>query len=506
MGVGDKREILRPAGRREEAGIPPLVTLTLIGPLALGLGLGLAPPPPLIGRRHSPPCFQGRAYPTPSRLSNMADGGTDYDNNGAERTCTLGLARRDAPVVLDVSGRLFTTKLAPPFKLATGRDYIHVKSLIGSPFGAEFALGEKGRLERVEPEKAREAELARDWAVLFADARSNANIDYQPKPDVVTHDTVNDLKRKGVSGDEIVASIIESSTTFQEKTAFSQAKYIKKKMKKHNPRVVLRRATALAVAEAQHLNANSSASNGSFVPPAAVSRALRYDALALMLHHGGAVAGAEVLVLDGSRGLLTAAVAERVGGAGNGSVVALPDDFRYTTGTRGPASAFHQVDLDDDVRNSVRYTTPCDLAEALGKTVPESMRKQETDKIWAEKDAPPPRATQEGLRSILRDRGGFGSLLATSGRMSPASTLRELLPLLAPGASFIIHSPYLSAVSEACAWMHENRLAVNLSVFDTFLREHQALPNRSHPHMNATPSQSGGYFVSGVKCNSTTNR
>ena len=151
------------------------------------------------------------------------------------------------------------------------------------------------------------------------------------------------------------------------------------------------------------------------------------------------------------------------------------------------------MDLDDDVRNSVRYTTPCDLAEALGKTVPESMRKQETDKIWAEKDAPPPRATQEGLRSILRDRGGFGSLLATSGRMSPASTLRELLPLLAP-------------VSEACAWMHENRLAVNLSVFDTFLREHQALPNRSHPHMNATPSQSGGYFVSGVKCNSTTNR
>ena len=121
-----------------------------------------------------------------------------------------------------------------------------------------------------QPDEATAAELAKDWSELEADGRSNAELAYrQEGPDVVTHDTVNSLKRKGTSGDDIVQSIVQSSATFESKTAFSQAKYLKKKAKKHNPRVVLRRATACAVAEANHAAAVASNANGAIVPCAA---------------------------------------------------------------------------------------------------------------------------------------------------------------------------------------------------------------------------------------------
>ncbi len=46
------------------------------------------------------------------------------------------------------------------------------------------------------------------------------------------HQDINEMREQGVSGRAIVKALIENSATFQNKTEFSKAKYLKKKQKK----------------------------------------------------------------------------------------------------------------------------------------------------------------------------------------------------------------------------------------------------------------------------------
>jgi hypothetical protein len=45
--------------------------------------------------------------------------------------------------------------------------------------------------------------------------------------------------------------------------------------------------------------------------------------------------------------------------------------------------------------------------------------------------------------------------------------------------------------------LQRNNLAINLRLTDTWMREYQVLPGRTHPHM--TMSQNGGFLLTGIK-------
>jgi hypothetical protein len=45
--------------------------------------------------------------------------------------------------------------------------------------------------------------------------------------------------------------------------------------------------------------------------------------------------------------------------------------------------------------------------------------------------------------------------------------------------------------------LQNQKLAINLRLSDTWLREYQVLPNRTHPNMSM--SQNGGFILTGVK-------
>ncbi|KAK6245540.1 hypothetical protein SCA6_008630 [Theobroma cacao] len=91
----------------------------------------------------------------------------------------------------------------------------------------------------------------------------------------------------GATGNEIVEALIANSATFEKKTQFSQEKYRLKKQKKYAPRVLLRRPFS--------------------------RRFLRVDALSQLLSMANVTANSDVLVVDMVGGLLTGAVAERLG-------------------------------------------------------------------------------------------------------------------------------------------------------------------------------------------------
>jgi tRNA (adenine-N(1)-)-methyltransferase non-catalytic subunit len=57
------------------------------------------------------------------------------------------------------------------------------------------------------------------------------------------------LRQEGTEGSEIVAKLIQHSSTFDSKTDFSKAKYIARKQKKYQPRCRMVRCTGLSICQ-----------------------------------------------------------------------------------------------------------------------------------------------------------------------------------------------------------------------------------------------------------------
>ncbi|KAM3337664.1 hypothetical protein P3S68_031989 [Capsicum galapagoense] len=51
----------------------------------------------------------------------------------------------------------------------------------------------------------------------------------------LTSEDIDEMRRQGAKGDEIVEALIANSATFEKKTLFSQEKYRVKKQKKYAP-------------------------------------------------------------------------------------------------------------------------------------------------------------------------------------------------------------------------------------------------------------------------------
>lgn len=101
----------------------------------------------------------------------------------------------------------------------------------------------------------------------------------------------------------------------------------------------------------------------------------------------------------------------------------------------------------------------------------------------------------EALCSVLVS--GFDCCLLAHPKMHPTALLDAIWPLLAPSATFAVYSPWAQPLAEALAHLQGSRNAVMLQLQESWLRPHQVLPARTHPHM--TCSGSGGYLLSGIK-------
>ena len=84
-------------------------------------------------------------------------------------------------------------------------------------------------------------------------------------------------------------------------------------------------------------------------------------------------------------------------------------------------------------------------------------------------------------------------------KYDPTITLLQLFPYLAPSSPYVIYCEYLEPLSECFKQIQTNPalLSINLRLSDTWMREYQVLPNRTHPAMSM--SQSGGFILTGIK-------
>jgi pyrimidine deaminase RibD-like protein len=173
--------------------------------------------------------------------------------------------------------------------------------------GQQGVQGEGGREEEVEDEE------------LF----DNRFLVDSNKSQSVSTAEIASMKAKGKTGEEIVRALVENSTTFSTKTAFSQQKYITKKTSKYIRRFRVMSSTAVSISELAY----------ELFPEKVLG--LRSDSLGAILNAANIEPGKKVMVFDGTSGLLTGAVMERMIDYRN---VSTSEENIITTATTTPSS------------------------------------------------------------------------------------------------------------------------------------------------------------------------
>ena len=136
-------------------------------------------------------------------------------------------------------------------------------NMIGLPYGTVLEQG-KSKLVPLEngedlmPDLPAPNSAIEEHAINSGLVRSNQTNDNRNLMDTNSSQSMNQneiikLRSEGTEGSAIVAALIENSSTFDQKTDFSKAKYIARKQKKYQPRCRIERCTGLTICEALYI-------------------------------------------------------------------------------------------------------------------------------------------------------------------------------------------------------------------------------------------------------------
>ncbi|CAH2057817.1 unnamed protein product [Thlaspi arvense] len=321
------------------------------------------------------------------------------------------------------------------------------------------------------------------------------------------------MRREGAKGDEIIEALIANSKTFDKKFQLSQEKYKLKKQKKYAPKLLLRRPFARSICEAYFKKY-----------PARIGF-LRVDALSLLLTMANVTAYSDVLVVDMVGGLVTGAVAERLGGTGYVCNT-------YKGNSPYPVEMVRMFNFSDKVIERIVQSSINELSSAKTASPEENNQQEgvynseinisepstsdmvEDTPVTAEatvvdivvpesKIIKSPKAGANASKEAIEmwKENGFSSLIMAAQDQDPWSLAKDVLPLLSYSAPFAIYHQYLQPLATCMHNLQQGKMAINLQITEPWLREYQVLPSRSHPHMQM--SSFGGYVLSGIRISTT---
>jgi len=338
----------------------------------------------------------------------------------------------------------------------------------------------------------------------------------------ISYDRVEEMREQGMHGSEIVAALIENSATFDGKTEFSKAKYIKRKQMKYQPRCRMVRCTGSTVCEAWFAKEPRKIMN------------VREDTLAQILAYSNVCAGCQVMVYETCMGIITGALAQRMGGYGkiislymgqqpsftemiarynltfaeNHSIKwlhtgeVLSEDAAVPVAPSSSSSTeISEAVTDYEKAERDQLVWPCPL-QSHTRTYLENMssdkdRAEFLAKRCARFARKLTRHTVLEAREWVHDPNRLSSSIILATKYDPTACLLKMLPNLAPSCPFVVYCEYIEPLSECFRELQRQNLAINLRLTDTWYREYQVLPGRTHPNMSM--SQSGGFLLTGVK-------
>lgn len=377
----------------------------------------------------------------------------------------------------DVINRLVQVKKNKPLYL--GKRKVNVFPAVGHCFGSYFEIRPDGSLKKLgikDVEKKLNFKL--DSEEITKDNRSLFDTGESQK---LTTDDIEAYKKQGVSGHDMVKIIVENSSSFQEKTAFSKEKYLRKKQMKYVNIVQVLKPNVRLLAEMYYSQGPLKICN------------LRVDSLAQMLSFCNVMSGGKYIIIETVLGLLTAAVTERLGK--NGCAVQMHLGPFSLCPTQQALRAINFQHMEND---SVLYNI--DLKTAMSLLQSNNCEDMIVDSLDTKDDLPKKRLRIEKedhiqkVKEILSPKDMDSLLVAVKNH--PANIL-SVLDFLAVSRPFAIFSMYLEPLVDCYVSLKSRGDIISLNITENWFRRYQVLEDRTHPAYNM--SGNGGFLLTGIK-------
>jgi len=407
-------------------------------------------------------------------------------------------------VVLQKFNYLRTHLLNPKKNLQLGRDLINMNGIVGKTFGTTFKMVSDHQNNKCFQLEV--AEEVQNFEALFMNGESGEDnrdlVDNESSQKLSKQEIVK-MREDGVDGKEIVEKLIENSETFQNKTKFSQAKFLKKKAKKYHQYILVRKPSIRLLMEIHYKADPMKLMN------------LRIDSLAQILNGSNVHSGGKYLVYEtGAQGIVVASVLERVGE--KGKVVHIYQTGQPQTNCLS-AMDFSQEILDNLKVINIQHLRSLEQGQDIlvnhfppnparngangdtGNGEPPKKKPHTEDAKDNGKTEDKPfrmnlREQSVATHKILKAEPFDGLIIVC--KQHPSALLTYLAQFIAPSRPFAVYSPYKEPLLDAYMAVKEAGCAINCILSETWLRYHQVLPERTHPTVNM--SGGGGYLLTGI--------
>ncbi|CAH8442843.1 unnamed protein product [Schistosoma turkestanicum] len=384
-----------------------------------------------------------------------------------------------------------------------------LRNAIGVPFGSTFLVSG----DQVHPIKYKslvdiENPIHSEEKYNDLGLKDNRNIKGSQANQKLSGPCIEQLRLNGVSGQDILDQLIEGSTTFEQRTQFSQQKYLKKKKNRHLGLFSIEKPQARIFFET-YSNLRPEKCLG-----------LRFETVCRILSYANIHAGSTVLLCETCSGLITTAVLERIGiDQPKGSVI------QFYHGSSVPKSEIssayadlysnkvhpvrlldvipillYKATLDNNHNTEPNHLNTNDFEfPAKIRKIDEDISSEETVQTEIDQDISKQSKSNEQYISSFNqifgnDRPSPDSLVIVS-RFHPVDLTLILLQFLPIGRPFVVYTQYIQPLVELYNILKRRGGITHLRLTDSWFRYIQVLPERTHPEINM--SCSNGYLLTG---------
>lgn len=304
-----------------------------------------------------------------------------------------------------------------------------------------------------------------------------------------------------------------NSTTFSEKTEFSQEKYLKKKEKKYFNYIQIRKPTMRLLAHIFYRQ-----------DPEKVL-GMRIDSLTQLISYAGINSSGRYLLYDSSSsGLVTAGFLNSMGSQGDAKLLVVqPGNYSQRQGVSALNLSHDHLKkcVGINVYSVLRqyYQETVHDREEISEYVDGKKRKHDTSDSEENPSKKINRECTNGLdvekknsqTNIKREKWNvenreavdmlkekFDSLTIVT-KDDPFPIVKEFLPFIHNGRQIVIFHTCKEILMECYTSLKQLDSIINLRLFSSFMRSMQVLPKRTHPFVQIQGSS--GYLLAGYTVN-----
>jgi len=215
-----------------------------------------------------------------------------------------------------------------------------------------------------------------------------------------------------------------------------------------------------------------------------------------ILANANIFANQNIICFEECSGIVLGSIAERIGGYGRvfnvhwgrNPLIGISRFFNFNETEK---SSMAHIRLDDLFQILFPVQT-----EVLNEDVSRFSQEMQSE-VLAKREEKFQKRTEIGNNVRKYFNEGVNSLIIAVRAEPPLPLLEALYPFLLSSGLFCIYSQYIQSLVSCFQTLRDTNSAVNIRLTESWLREYQVLPMRTHPELNM--SGGGGYLLTGNK-------